>query len=307
MSKMLETAAPDDLSDLADMDHVVRVNAVIDHVLTHLDGRLPLDDLARVARFSPFHFHRIFRSVMGETVAAFVRRVRLERAIVLLSSPEQLDLATIAGRCGYPSGSAFSRAFRTRYGSPPRRFDVAGHRATHRAALDGGRPPRSDVGADLDGFTALLERLPERRVAYRRALRPYSSDSVAVETARMRRWAADRGLVGAAWLGIQWDDPEVVPLDACRYDVAVVVPPEVRVDEGTTETTLPATLAASVAIAGDVELELRAIDWLYRSWLPLSGYSPGLPMMEAWDGDPAVGADGLYRLRVTLPLTWHRR
>ncbi|MFC0681888.1 GyrI-like domain-containing protein [Lysobacter korlensis] len=289
------------------MDHLVRVNAVVDHVLTHLDAQLRLDDLARVARFSPFHFHRKFRSITGETIAQFVKRVRLERAIVLLSSPERLDLTTIAIRCGFASSSAFSRAFRERYGQPPRRFDLAAHRDGHRASLDGGRLSRLDVGANPDGFTAVLEDIPERRIAYRRAFRPYSSDAVAVETERMLGWARERNLTGAAWLGIQWDDPEVVALDDCRYDVAVVVSPGLRIDDGVSEATLPPMLAAAVAIAGDVDLELRAIDWLYRTWLPLSGYLPAPPAMEAWDGDPAADADGRYRLRVTVPLVRLRR
>ena len=289
------------------MDHVVRVNAVVDHVLVHLDATLRLDDLARVARFSPFHFHRIFRSVMGETVAGFVKRVRLERAIVLLSSPERLDLTTIAMRCGFGSSSTFSRAFRERYGTAPRRFDLAAHRDSHRASLSGAPVSRLDVGDNPDGFTAVLEYLPERRIAYRRCLRPYASDAVATETERLMAWARERSLTHGTWLGIQWDDPEVVALDDCRYDVAVVVPPDVRVDEGVSQTTLPRMLAATVAIVGDVQLELRAIDWLYRTWLPLSGYLPGAPAMEVWDGDPVPDADGRYRLRVTLPLLSHRR
>lgn len=300
---MVDTAAAADFPDLAKVDYLVRVNAVVDHVLTHLDSRLQLNDLARVARFSPFHFHRIFRSIMGETLADFVKRARLERSIVLLSSPERLDLITVAMRCGFASPSAFSRAFRDRYGVSPRRFDLADHRAAHRASLTDGRLSRLPVGQNPDGFTAVVRDIPARRIAYRRALLPYSTDAAQVQTARMTQWANDRGIADGEWLGIQWDDPEVVALEDCRYDVAVVVPADVRIGEGVSETTLPDMRIAEVAMAGDVEMELRAIDWLYRTWLPRSGYLPAeLPGMEAWDGAPAAEADGTFRLRIVLPL-----
>ena len=57
-----------------------RILRVLVHIQTHLDENLALDDLARVAHFSPFHFHRVFRGMMGESVKEHVRRLRLERA-----------------------------------------------------------------------------------------------------------------------------------------------------------------------------------------------------------------------------------
>ena len=48
-----------------------------------------LEDLARLAHFSPFHFHRVYASVAGETVAATVRRVRLALATRLLEAGDQ--------------------------------------------------------------------------------------------------------------------------------------------------------------------------------------------------------------------------
>jgi AraC-like DNA-binding protein len=57
-----------------------RVYRVMDYVQAHLDEDLTLEKLAGVAAFSPFHFHRVFASITGETLSDFIRRVRLERA-----------------------------------------------------------------------------------------------------------------------------------------------------------------------------------------------------------------------------------
>ena len=56
------------------------IQRVIVHVATHLDDAIDLEMLAADACLSPFHFHRVFRGMVGETPMEFVRRLRLERA-----------------------------------------------------------------------------------------------------------------------------------------------------------------------------------------------------------------------------------
>ena len=65
-------------------ERILRVQV---HIQAHLFDELALDDLARIACFSPYHFHRIFRGMVGETLAAHVRRLRLERTAQQLSGP----------------------------------------------------------------------------------------------------------------------------------------------------------------------------------------------------------------------------
>jgi DNA gyrase inhibitor GyrI len=67
-----------------------RINRVIDHISNNLSEPLDLETLARLAYFSPFHFHRIFRLLVGEPLHAFVRRLRLEKAVFDLVPAAQL-------------------------------------------------------------------------------------------------------------------------------------------------------------------------------------------------------------------------
>lgn len=76
--------------------YIYRINQVIDYVRSHLDEELSLQTLASLATFSPFHFHRIFKALTGETVNDFVRRVRLETF-------DNLDL-TATDKCRYDAG-----------------------------------------------------------------------------------------------------------------------------------------------------------------------------------------------------------
>ncbi|MEO3855884.1 AraC family transcriptional regulator [Acrocarpospora sp. B8E8] len=300
----------DDLPNLANLDYVNRVNRAIDHVTRNLGEPLQLEEVARVACFSPFHFHRIFRALIGETPHAFVKRVRLERALYLISHHDGSSLTDIALRCGFSSSSEFSRSFRSQYGVPPSAFEIEQFRRTQRdqmlAALapdDRNRLERLPVGENPDGFAVRLRELPERRMAYVRVLRPYEGDRVRVGAARMVAWAKQRGLAGGNWFGYQWEDPEIVPLDRCRYDIGLEIPATATVDGDVNVTVFPAMKVAEIDIAGPVDIELRALDWLYTTWLPRSNYVPDhQPGFEAFNGEPFAHGNEYFELRIQLAI-----
>lgn len=295
------------LPNLAKFDYVDRVNRAIDHAVRHLAEPLPLADLARVARFSPYHFHRIFSALMGETVHAFVKRVRLERALYLMSHQSGLSLTQVAFACGFSSSSDFSRSFRARYPVSPRGLDIERFRSERRADLLETLAPQQrhrlaglPAGENPDGFTVRLRPVPARRVAYVRVFHPYDG-GVPAAAARLVAWAEARGLADGQWLGYQWEDPETVPLEQCRYDVGLEIPREVVVRDEVGTIEFPAMTLAEIDVVGPVDLELRALQWLYRAWLPTSGFAPDhQPCFEAWHGRPFAGGGPDVDLSVQL-------
>ncbi len=116
----------------APVDYVERVNRAIDYIVHNLDQPLRLEHVAGVACFSPFHFHRVFRSLVGETLNQFVKRLRLERALFLMAHDSQRPLTEVALSCGFSSSSDFSRNFRQRYGVPPSALDLETFRNSKR-------------------------------------------------------------------------------------------------------------------------------------------------------------------------------
>jgi AraC family transcriptional regulator len=298
-----------DLPNLANLDYVNRINRAIDYATQNLAEPLRLEDVARAACFSPCHFHRIFRALMGETLASFVKRVRLERSVYLLSHRAGANLTEIALACGFSSSSDFSRAFRAHYGVSPRRFDVERFRHSRRDAMresltspdDRHRLARLPAGTNPDGFAVTVRNYAARRVAYIRVHRPYEGDHVPQAAARLLAWAEAGGLADGQWLGYQWDDPEIVPLEKCRYDLGLEVPGTTAADGEVNITEFPSCLMAEIDIAGTVDVELRALDWLYLAWLPTSGYAPAhQPMFEAFNGRPFAHGGEHFELRVQL-------
>ena len=92
--------------------YIARINRVIDYVEANIDKELTLSELAEVALFSPFHFHRIFSAIVGETLNGFIQRLRIEKAATMLVQNPKKSITEIAFDCGFSGSSAFARAFR---------------------------------------------------------------------------------------------------------------------------------------------------------------------------------------------------
>jgi AraC-like DNA-binding protein len=71
--------------------HYERINAIKRYIREHLDEPLGRDLLAGLAGFSVPHFHRIFAAHVGESIASYVRRARMERAAqqILAGAPDR--------------------------------------------------------------------------------------------------------------------------------------------------------------------------------------------------------------------------
>lgn len=301
-------------ADAAPADCLGRINRAIDFILANLHRSHSLDDVARAVHVSPFHFHRVFRSIVGETPAQFTRRVRLERAISILSHDPSRRLTSVALDCGFASSSDFSRVFKQRYGVPPSAFDIEAWRAERRDDIrrvveaGGGVAPvlPPPEGENPDGFEVVLRDLPPRLVAYRRVLHPFREGVVTAAAERLVGWAESVGLAGGAWYGYMWDDPKVVALSDCRYDVAVEVPEPAPAGSLPGDVGLyrfPAMRVAEVSMDGGIDVEMRLLDWIYRIWLPTSRYLPDdQPCFEAWVGRPFANGPERFELAIQLPV-----
>ncbi|MBK8902685.1 MAG: helix-turn-helix transcriptional regulator [Anaerolineaceae bacterium] len=106
------------------------INDVDQYIHNNISQPLNRELLAAVAGFSVPHFHRIFTAQKGENVAAYVRRIRLERAGWKLRMGA-VDITEVALAAGYESHAAFSKAFKQQFGFSPSEFrELACHQAT---------------------------------------------------------------------------------------------------------------------------------------------------------------------------------
>ncbi|MBU2046843.1 MAG: AraC family transcriptional regulator, partial [Bacteroidetes bacterium] len=103
-------------------DYNHRINKVFSFIDENLDADLSLEKVAEVAHFSPFHFHRIFKAITGETLNVYLNRRRIEKAAATLIHQKNKSVTEISLQNGFTSNSSFTRAFKKFYGVSPTEF-----------------------------------------------------------------------------------------------------------------------------------------------------------------------------------------
>jgi len=254
------------------------VQGVIEHVAQHLDEALALDALATRACLSPFHFHRVFRGMVGETPVELARRLRMERGAWQLANTP-LSVTEIAFNAGFETHEAFTRAFRSCYGEPPSDFRRRGVRRTELAATCGVHfdqrgvvppfVPRDSGGRTMD---VEIKKMPEQRVAAVRHVGPYNQIGQAF--GRLGEIAGPAGLFtnpNAAMIALYHDDPESTPADELRSDAGVAVASGVALPNELAEHRLPAGRYAKTVHVGSYEKLGDTWARFLGEWLPESG------------------------------------
>lgn len=263
------------------------VQRVVDHVATHLDDAPALDTLARQACLSPFHFHRIFRGMVGETPLELARRLRLERAAWQLATTDRA-VTTIAFDAGFETHEAFTRAFRSCYDDSPTRFRERRHPFSGPVIALAARsgvhfvPNASGEGApytftpiDTGGRSMNVEitAYPELRVATVHHVGPYNRISEAFT--KLGEIAGPAGLYAdpaAAMVALYHDDPESTPAAHLQSDAGLIVSDHTALPPSLGETRVPAGRYARTVHRGPYN-ELGDV-WarFLGEWLPASGH-----------------------------------
>jgi AraC family transcriptional regulator len=305
-------------------EYARRMHKVQEYIDQHLDEALELPDLARVAHFSAFHFHRLFRAWMGETLGDYLRRRRLETAALRLIAQPEVPVLNIALDVGFGSQEAFARAFKTRFGMTATGWREQQARERAQRLADSGLPdsnpgqtlrnpgqasppPGAQHGDSSTTESAMQVKIVERepvQIAYMRHVGPYGPDIGAFWINAFAPWMTTHHLMGAVRYGISHDDPAITAPEKCRYDACVEVPAGFKVPPPAIGTTLPGGKYACAYYKGngsDIGLSWNA---LLRDWLPASGMQlDGRPFFEYYPTDAQYDPrTGVFDCQICVPV-----
>lgn len=274
-----------------------RIHRVIDHIHDNPAGDLSLDALADIAALSRFHFHRVFRAVIGETASQSVRRIRLNRAAAALAQTDQ-PLAGIARMVGYPNLSSFTRAFSDAYGMTPLAFRKRGELRPMTRPLSPTSSPKEYrmFPVDVRPFSALRLAAMPHKGAYFEINRAFQT-----LTATM----ASRGLFAHAgrMVAVFYDDPNSVATADLRSHAGFELTSDAPIDPPLEEVHLTAGRHAVLTYTGPYAGLPTAYDQLYSAWLPASGEEPAdTPSFEIYLNSPMDTAPEKLVTELCLPL-----
>ncbi len=283
-------------------DYFERMAQVLHYIEQHIDKPITLEELAEVACFSPYHFHRIFRSWVGESLATYVRRLRVEQAASELTYSDK-KITYIALDAGFTSPEAFNRAFKKRFDISPQQYrDV--HFATpvvQELALETLKHRLFNL--EESSMEVTIEMFELETVASVRHVGPYIEARVAWE--KLCQWAGPKGfLEDGKVMGFCWDDPEVSEADKIRFDAAVIVPKETTVADGIV---LQEVLGGEYAVTihkGPLETLPNTYRQLFAQWFPGSGRElKNAPCVEKYLNNPMEVSPEDIRVAVCVPLS----
>lgn len=287
------------------------IQRVIAQVATHLDDALDLETLSGDACLSPFHFHRVFRGMVGETPMEFVRRLRLERAAWQLAATTA-PVTVVAVDAGYEAHEAFTRAFRQHFGAAPTEFRATPGVHHHLAAPCGVHfdphggvssfVPRSTGGSTMH---VDIDAQPARRLATVRHIGPYNQIGRAFGVLGQRLGPAMGALLaqGGAMIALYHDAPEGMAPEELRSDAALAVPDDFVLPPGVSEQRLPAGRYASTVHVGPNDQLGDVWQRFMGEWLPASGERVAdSPAVEIYLNNPETTPKAEWRTRLSIPL-----
>ena len=262
----------------ASHEYTNRIDRVIDYLNDHLDKPLKLEELAKVACFSEFHFHRVFRAMTGETLNDFTNRVRLEKAARLLKRTRQ-SATEIALECGFSSSATFSRSFNHAFNTSPTQYRKSGKLKNSKICKE--LFPKHEYLLDMTdaekraAFPVEIRTFPAWNVAYIRVSNSFEEGRVLKAFAKMIEWLKSENIYDKGTLfGMAIDDPEVTPKHLYRYEVCFASDVKFNCADGISKMKIPSRTYGVARVSGDIKFVATAWDYLLQSWLINSDYEP---------------------------------
>ena len=300
-----------DQGEIRRQEYLGRLNRVLDYIRSNITGDLCLETLAQVANFSPYHFHRLFSAIVGETVNTFIRRVRLQTAASQLMYNPKKTITRIATDCGFSSPSSFARDFRQTYDMSASQFRAGGQDSiakvrevlSQEGNVFSGRAPSKQERTPME-FSVEVKEMPEFHVAYIRNVGAFNQIGECFE--RLGRWAGPRGLLQfpeTSFIGIYYDSPDVTPVGKLRSDACLTVPVGTPVDGEVGTMIIPGGKFAVAHVEIDLTQYTEAWDRLIGDWLPRSGYQPDDRLCyELYLNDPESHPEKKHIVEICEPI-----
>lgn len=270
--------------------HIFRV---LDYIDQHLEESLTLEKLSKISTYSSFYFQRMFKSIVGETPAAYVKRHRLENAAHLLIYEHHIPITQIAYMCGFSSLSYFTYSFQSYFKTSPKnwregvyleRFPREYEDDSKKSKQISNRMKDGKVDYPYNKFKWLdlakveTQILPNRITVKNQVIGPYTK-GIPAAWEEIYRWCASRELLDkdTIFLGIPRNNPYITPPEKSRYDCHITIRKEPGVENKEDSYHFHGGKHVVYEFEEPIDYSERSMliecySELYSYWLPKSGY-----------------------------------
>jgi len=281
--------------NITKQDYLRRMNIVIEHINNNLDKKLSVTDLALISNFSPFHFHRIMKGLLGEPIGNFITRTRVETAARLIRYTN-IEIQDIAYRVGYDSPSSLNKIFKQYYNVSPSEYRNNKNITIMRPALNNYNIKLKDPK---------IVELSDRQVIYINIIGEYGNENYNNTWTKLWLFVKENKLFsrGIESIGLSYDDPKVTESDKCRYDACLTISKAVKASGEIGVKSIDGGKYAVFMFKGSYDKLGEVYDFIFGSWLVDSDYElRDVPVMEKYLNNPNRTSPEKLKTEIYLPI-----
>jgi len=304
-------------NQLHNNEYASRLNKVIDYINANLDEALSLEKMAQLANYSQFHFHRLFKTIIGETVNKYVQRLRIEKAAVQLVLNKNKTITEIAFDCGFSSSQSLAKVFSQYFkmsASKWRETYLKNSKIEHTNSKI-----RKDINSFLEYIHGMkkadnmlkpdikINNFNDMYVVYTRHIGPYKGDSKLFRSLykKLFNWIESRDLFNKStkFITLYNDFYGLTEESKLKITICATVPKDTSIDGNIGKLCIKGGKYAVFHFEIFENQYEAAWALVYGQWLPESGYQPAdKPPFEILYNDPKSHPQNKHILDICLPI-----
>lgn len=244
-------------------DYKQMVLKVIRYIDEHQNQAMQINDLAKLAYFSPYHFHRIFHALVGEPVGKYIQRLRIEKATMLLKYTK-FTITEIAYSSGYETPASFGKAFKNYFNLSPNEYRTAEKQLL---STNNHNPKKGD---EMEIKMNKIDDIPLLCV---RKTGEYSKAAKKAWDIIMPFAYANHLMNSSTkMIGISYDNPNITEINKLRYEACITCSNEDLVHGEIQKNIISGGLYAVFTHNGSYETISKTYNYIYGEWLIESKY-----------------------------------
>lgn len=272
-----------------------KLNLIVEYIHNHLDSKIDIKILAEISHFSPFHFHRISRALLGEPIGAYISRTRLETAAKTIRYTS-LGMEDIAYGVGFETPSSLSKAFKSHFGISPTayrkdKFYTIKTMITMETTLNIKKPKIISV--------------EDKQCLYFRMQGAYNT--LDYGSAWEKLWGEVKTqklfTAGIEHLGLPHDDPNITEDNKIRYDACLVIHKDAKPIGDIGVKTLKGGKFATFLYQGSYTYFPEVYNYIFNEWLLNNDYElRDEPVREKYISNPERVEEHKLKTEFYLPI-----
>ncbi|WP_299455296.1 GyrI-like domain-containing protein [uncultured Microscilla sp.] len=296
-------------ADKTRTEYIRRVNFVLDFIENNLEADLSLESLSKKAYYSPYHFHRVFSTIIGENLNQYVNRKRIERIASILLIRSDKSIKELAYIYGFNSESSFSRAFKKYYGISPTRFKSEGKNTLRKIGIELFTTEQYICSTDhikkwieMNAQIVITE-LQEVKLAGIMHIGEFDKASNMFQ--RLMEWGAKKRVLATSdfkAITIYHDNPNVTQTSKLRFSTCITISEDINADGEVR----PINLKKGIYAVGHFEIKAEEIPTAWKNmcvWVIENGYEfRDGDYFEVYHNDHKTHPDQKFILDICIPL-----